>query len=202
MRIRRNARRVEKVIRSAALPPSVMTKVARAHPELGKGELAAVEQGLRDWLICCGHRQGTQLGMPSRAVDWAWHELILHTPAYHRLCHDAYGEYLHHVPGAGMGVPMRVALRETVLAWDRSEAGRAGRETLLWELDERLGVPDPIGISATDRRAARMEEPDTGPLRRRQPGYADGRHAGWLWMGGGDGGGGHGCGGGGCGGGG
>ena len=103
--------------------------------------------------------------MPSRAVDWAWHELILHTPAYHRLCHDAYGEYLHHVPGAGMGVPMRVALRETVLAWDRSEAGRAGRETLLWELDERLGVPDPIG----DRRDGPAGGADGGARHRAAP---------------------------------
>ena len=114
------------MIRDAELPRSVMAKVARAHPELKDSQLAAVELGLREWLICCAHACGDQLGMPSRAVDWAWHELILNTPAYHALCRAAFGRYLHHVPESDLGLSMGAALHETVRAWDRSEAGRAG----------------------------------------------------------------------------
>jgi hypothetical protein len=154
MRIHRSPRKAEQVIRATPLPPSVMAKVARAHPELRPAQLAAVERGLREWLICCAHRDGAQLGMPSRAVDWAWHELILDTPAYHRLCHAAYGEYLHHVPEAAMDVSIRIGLRETVRAWDPSEDGRHGHESSLWQLDERLGIDDPIGVGAMDLRAA------------------------------------------------
>ena len=189
------------MIHRAQFPPSVMAKLERAHAELHGSGLAAVDQGLREWLICCAHGDGRQLGMPSRAVDWAWHELILHTPAYHALCREAFGTYLHHTPESDLRLSMRAALHETVRAWDRSEAGRAGREPSLWELDERLGIVDPIGVAAAARRSARA---DASPRRR----GSDGRrgavdHHAWLPLsgihGGGDGGG---CGGGGCGGGG
>jgi hypothetical protein len=203
MKILRNARKAEQVIRSAVLPRSVMAKVAGAHPALGPAQLAAVEHGLREWLICCAHREGAQLGMPSRAVDWAWHELILHTPAYHALCRAAYGEYLHHVPEPDMPVRLSLALHETVRAWDRSERGRAGHEPTLWQLDERLGLEDALGVSAQDLRASRMANLTPQPRRWRTT-PDDGRHAVWLTMDGFHGGhGGHGGdGGGGCGGGG
>ena len=38
---------------------------------------------------------------PSHQVDLAWHELILHTKAYHKFCEDHFGRYLHHTPGGG-----------------------------------------------------------------------------------------------------
>src|SRR5687768_10903608 len=115
---RRRTHRAEAFIRSYRFPPSVMRKVSLQHPELGPSGLAAVERGLREWLICCAHRSGEQLGMPSAAVDWAWHQFILDTPAYHAFCRRAYGEYLHHVPEADMSVPMRTGLWATVRAWD------------------------------------------------------------------------------------
>jgi uncharacterized membrane protein YgcG len=201
------ARRAEAFIRSYTLPRSVMRKVAAAHPELRPTQLEAVERGLREWLICCAYRDGEQLGMPSAAVDWAWHELILNTPAYHALCRRAYGEYLHHMPEADMEVPMRAGLWATVRAWDRSTAGRAGEEPTLWELDERLGLEEPIGASSADLRSARHATPARRP-------WWNHDHAGYgaMFVGGHGGGhdghggggcrGGGGCGGGGCGGGG
>jgi len=162
---RRRRHRAEALIREYALPPSVKRKVSAAHPELRPDDLAAVETGLREWLICCAHRDGEQLGMPSAAVDWAWHEFILHTPAYHAFCRRAFGEYLHHVPEADMDVPMRDGLWATVRAWDRSEAGRAGRQPSLWDLDASLGLPEPIGVPDFERRAARQMRPE----RQRRP---------------------------------
>jgi hypothetical protein len=201
---RRRAHRAEAFIRAYQFPRSVLDAVARAHPELDAERLATVEQGLREWLICCAHREGAQLGMPSRAVDRAWHEFILHTTAYHEFCRRAYGEYLHHVPEADMAVPMRSGLWATVRAWDRSEGGQAGREPSLWELDDRLGLEDSEGVSPQDRQYARH------PLRARGRaalwlGGADGNYAALPFAGGHgghDGGGGCGGGGGGCGGGG
>ena len=64
---RRRRHRAEALIREYALPPSVMRKVAAAHPELRPDDLAAVETGLREWLTCCAYRDGEQLGMPSAA---------------------------------------------------------------------------------------------------------------------------------------
>jgi hypothetical protein len=199
------ARRGEAFIRSYMFPRSVMRKVAAAHPELGPTELEAVERGLREWLICCAHRDGEQLGMPSAAVDWAWHEFILNTPAYHAFCRRAYGEYLHHVPEADMAVSMRTGLQATVRAWDRSTAGRTGEEPTLWDLDDRLELDEPIGVTSADLRSARH----ASPARRRAWHHRDagygamvvGGHGGHA-DGGGCGGGGCGGGGGGCGGGG
>jgi hypothetical protein len=59
-----------------------------------------IETGLRQWLRCCapalGHRR--MIGMPSRAVDEAWHGFILCTARYSVFCDEAYGRYLHHHP--------------------------------------------------------------------------------------------------------
>jgi uncharacterized membrane protein YgcG len=205
------ARRGEAFIRSYTFPRSVMRKVSAAHPELGPTEREAVERGLREWLICCAHRDGGQLGMPSAAVDWAWHEFILNTPEYHAFCRRAYGEYLHHVPEADMGVSMRIGLQATVRAWDRSTDGRTGEEPTLWELDDRLGHDEPIGVTASDLRLARQptlarrrwwQHHDAGYGAMVAGGHRSGHGGGHGGFGGGCGGGGGGCGGGGCGGGG
>jgi len=208
---RRRRHRAEAFIQEYGFPASVMRKVTAAHPELRPRDVAAVETGLREWLTCCAYRDGDQLGMPSAAVDWAWHEFILNTPAYHAFCRRAFGEYLHHVPESDMAVPMRHGLWRTVLAWDRSEAGREGRQPSLWDLDASLGLPEPIGVPAAERRHAREAGRDMPP----RPRSGRGADAGAAFFvggdvggfGGGHGGGhgaGHGCGGGGggCGGGG
>lgn len=140
------------------------------------------------------------LGMPSRAVDEAWHEFMLDSIAYTGFCETAFGGYLHHSPEETMGAFMGDLLAETVRAWDRSEAGQ-DRESILWDLDERLGLPEPIGVDGLQLAAARSRPLDSG---------GDGAYAGGAYAyGGGEGGdsngasdgGGGGCGGGGCGGG-
>ena len=62
---------------------------------------ALVETGLRQWLRCCAPTLHDKqiIGMPSRAVDEAWHGLILCTARYSAFCKRAYGEFLHHHPG-------------------------------------------------------------------------------------------------------
>ena len=50
-----------------------------------------VETGLRQWLRCCGAalRDSQLIGMPSHAVDEAWHGLILCTNRYATFCDRA-----------------------------------------------------------------------------------------------------------------
>lgn len=114
---------------------------------------ALVETGLRQWLRCCAPalRDGQVIGMPSRAVDEAWHGFILCTARYFRFCEEAYGRYLHHHPEgsapvdvAGAGDPLDVQLRRTVIAW--SLVAQPGEHCLLWDLDEQVGVEHPWGI--------------------------------------------------------
>jgi hypothetical protein len=87
--------------------------------------------------------------MPSRAVDEAWHGLILCTTRYAAFCAEAYGAFLHHHPegdGNGSGDPMADQLARTVIAWTRVR--RSGEECVLWDLDDAVGVPEPWGIPA------------------------------------------------------
>ena len=120
-----------------------------------------VERGLREWFICCAWRGRTILGMPSRAVDEAWHEFILDTLTYSEFCDKAFGDYLHHTPDEAMTSSMNVALADTIRAWDRSEAGQE-RESVLWDLDERLGLEEPLGVNGPQLSAIRSGTPVVG----------------------------------------
>ncbi|MQY26721.1 glycine-rich domain-containing protein [Nocardia aurantia] len=110
-----------------------------------------VDTGLRQWLRCCGAamRDGKRIGMPSHAVDEAWHGLILCTGRYARFCDDAYGRFLHHFPegdgfGGGTADSMADQLGRTVVAW--SLVARPGERCVLWDLDTVVGVDRPWGI--------------------------------------------------------
>ncbi|WP_157555051.1 hypothetical protein [Nocardia crassostreae] len=112
-----------------------------------------VETVLRQWLRCCGAamRDGQVIGMPSRAVDEAWHGFILCTLRYERFCSAAYGQFLHHYP-ADEGSrdtsadPMVDQLGRTVVAW--TLVARPGEDCVIWDLDTKAGVDDPWGIPA------------------------------------------------------
>jgi hypothetical protein len=128
------------------LPPAVF-KTCPWQPR------ALVETGLRQWLRCCAPavRDHLVIGMPSRAVDEAWHGLILCTARYSTFCEKAYGRFLHHHPeGGAPDVVPGVAdsadelLRRTVIAW--SLVATPGERCVLWDLDERIGVDQPWGI--------------------------------------------------------
>lgn len=150
--MKRHWRGDELVARSAAavaeleLPPAVFKTCPWQPREL-------VETGLRQWLRCCAvaMRDGRSIGMPSRAVDEAWHGLILCTARYQAFCTHAYGRFLHHHPvdGAPAGHeasagPMDEQLRRTVIAWEL--VALPGEHGVLWDLDSRVGVEEPWGL--------------------------------------------------------
>ncbi|MCX2711306.1 hypothetical protein [Mycolicibacterium sp. J2] len=108
-----------------------------------------VEIGLRQWLRCCGAalRDNQVIGMPSHAVDEAWHGLILCTARYAAFCDRAYGRFLHHHPDGdspATGDSMAEQLRRTVIAW--SLVAEPGEQCVLWDLDRRVGVEHPWGV--------------------------------------------------------
>ena len=109
---------------------------------------------------------------------------------------------------------MNVALADTIRAWDRSDAG-SERESVIWELDERLGLEEPLGVDGLQLSAIRSGTPVVGAwacgggwIAGAAAGQAGSGHHGGCSAGGCSGGcsgggcGGGGCGGGGCGGGG
>jgi hypothetical protein len=119
-----------------------------------------IETGLRQWLRCCAPalRDNQVIGMPSRAVDEAWHGLILCTVRYSVFCKTAYGQFLHHHPDGGgppglstVADPVAEQLGRTVVAW--SLVARSGEQCVLWDLDKRVGVDGPWGLDL-ERAAA------------------------------------------------
>ena len=126
------------------LPPAVFKTCPWQPREL-------IDTGLRQWLRCCAAamRDGQVIGMPSHAVDEAWHGFILCTARYAAFCDLAYGRFLHHHPegGAPAGVPMGSLdeqLRRTVIAW--SMVAKPHEQCVLWNLDGRVGVEHPWGL--------------------------------------------------------
>lgn len=157
-RRRRSARKAEAYITAYTFPAHISDRVMRNVPELDEAAWEMVEQGLREWFVCCAWRGRTVLGMPSRLVDEAWHEFILDSISYTRFCEAAFGGYLHHTPDEAMATPMGDALGDTVRAWDRSEMGST-EESVLWDLDEQLGAARPLGITGLQLSASRARSP-------------------------------------------
>jgi hypothetical protein len=138
--------RANTVVAALVLPTAVFKTCPWQPREL-------VETGLRQWLRCCAAalRDNQVIGMPSHAVDEAWHGLILCTARYSAFCDRAYGRFLHHHPdgGAPEGVPaavepMHEQLRRTVIAW--SMVAMPGEQCVLWDLDKVVGVDAPWGL--------------------------------------------------------
>ena len=150
----------------------------------------------------CLAARGRMLGMPSKAVDVAWHEMILMTREYHHFCRYAFGGYLHHTPESAMDEPMRSSLAAT-LALVESQGLTVAGVPLLFAVDQQLEIEDGFFWQAHDIERIRASQDSVQTL------YGGGSSASTahVWGGcgaggGGCGGGGGGCGGGGCGGGG
>jgi hypothetical protein len=149
--------RVNRAVAELELPEAVW-KTSPWQPR----ELVAA--GLRQWLRCAGValRDDQVIGMPSHAVDEAWHGLILCTDRYARFCETAYGGFLHHHPDGGATEQVAVAagtaadqLGRTVVAW--SMVAAPGEVCVLWDLDARVDVAEPWGVAA-ERVAAVLAE--------------------------------------------
>jgi hypothetical protein len=151
---RRKHRRDENYIWQFHFPPHIESHCRASHPGMDDRQWGLIEQGLREWFLCCAWRDGEILGMPSKLVDEAWHEFILDSRAYHEFCEGAFGEYLHHSPEETMATSMGEALGQTVRAWDRSPAGG---EAVLWGLDHLFGIAHPQGLSEAQVEAIRAE---------------------------------------------
>jgi hypothetical protein len=161
----------------AALRAKLREKLDNEH------QVAVALEGLREWYLACLHAGGETLGMPSRAVDIAWHEMILMTRTYHAFCDRAFGRYLHHSPEALMKESMDDSLARTLAA-----------APLLFAVDGELGLADGYTWEGRDLERLRAAQPGSTPWYYGGHAVADG--GGSSCAGGG------GCGGGGCGGGG
>lgn len=191
-------------------PYALRDKLKERHPTLSDADVEQVLEGLRQFFGLCQHadavQKGRSFGMPSKIVDDAWHELILMTREYARLCDGAFGGYLHHTPAALSAEPQRLGLLRTLQhlsATPRERWKTLNGMPLLFAMDLALQVEggfhyDAEAFAALDK--LRLETLGAGGKKLIEHGgllaLADAHMDGGC---GGDGGGG--CGGGGCGGG-
>ena len=133
-------------VRDASLPRFLVDRLIAAHPQLKRGDAELVLRGLRQFFMAYLRSGGQFVGMPSRVVDTAWHEFILHTQAYQLWCGSAFGKLLHHTPAEvlkGNNAKRNDGLRRTWY-WACKEESidprRPTRLPLLFALDKKFGI--------------------------------------------------------------
>jgi len=152
----RAARRpeIESIIRHYSFPFGLRKKVAERLGITDKESIERVLLGLKEYFALCLDGRDMVLGMPSKAVDIAWHEFILYTRDYSYFCQRVYGHYLHHMPNdtpsidddflSGVGRGWMDLGRTWILSCMRSGQDPRKPTTipLLFEIDAELGIAD------------------------------------------------------------
>lgn len=153
-----------KFIAAYAFPAQLRHRIRKHYPALPDRQLAMVLEGLRQYFLAClsaqGHGLARHVGMPSKAVDDAWHEFILMTREYAGFCTRAFGGFLHHAPEAQMNEPIGNALANTLQQFrDRPPLPGAwamlGSMPLLFAIDRELQLVD--GFRYDDDALAQLE---------------------------------------------
>lgn len=151
--------------------PAGVRDSVRAELGLSLEQSGRVLEGLRQYFLACLSAQATPLarevGMPSKAVDAAWHAFILSTREYAAFCRRAFGRYLHHAPPGTSKVPSRQALVNTLHQFRQPPLTAVtpwimvGAVPLLFAIDRELGIPGGSGFEAgamAELNAARLAE--------------------------------------------
>lgn len=132
-------------IRDALMPRFLVAKLQAAHPQLTAGDAELVLRGLRQFFMAHLRSGRKFVAMPSRAVDSAWHEFILHTKAYQGWCRVAFGAMLHHTPAEVLGRdPQRNDGLRRSWYWACKEESidprKPARLPLLFALDRKFAI--------------------------------------------------------------
>ena len=90
-------------IREARVPHFLLDKLREIYPKLQPRDTELVVRGLRKFFMAHARSDHQFVGMPSKVVDTAWHEFILHTQAYQQWCRYAFAAMLHHTPAEVLG---------------------------------------------------------------------------------------------------
>ena len=140
-----NSRR-RQFIREARMPRFLGAKLREAYPQLSAGDADLVLRGLRQFFMAHQRSELKFVAMPSKVVDAAWHEFILHTRAYEDWCGVAFGKLLHHTPAEVLGNdPKRNDGLRRAWFWACKEESidprQPSRLPLLFALDKKFAIP-------------------------------------------------------------
>jgi hypothetical protein len=132
-------------IREARFPAYLGAKLMAQYPQLRATDTELVLHGLRQFFM--GHLRSRRqfVAMPSKVVDAAWHEFILHTRAYEAWCNAAFGKLLHHTPAEVLGRdPKRNDGLRRAWYWACKEESinprQPARLPLLFALDKKFAI--------------------------------------------------------------
>jgi hypothetical protein len=133
-------------IREARFPSFLITKLRTKYPQLSAGDAELVLRGLRQFFVAYLRSKRQFVAMPSQAVDFTWHEFILHTRAYQLWCDAAFGKLLHHTPAEVLGRdPKRNDGLRRTWYWACKEESidprKPSRLPLLFALDKKYNIP-------------------------------------------------------------
>jgi len=134
-------------IRRYVFSESLFDKISETYPDLTQQDLELVTQGLRQFFIVCNKANNKMVAMPSRIVDVAWHEFILHSRDYHFFCRHGYGRHLHHSPFLKTNAP-EIISDSLKRAWyyaceiENIDSRKPSRIPLLFCIDTQLNIAD------------------------------------------------------------
>ena len=132
-------------IRDARLPSYLGGKLRETYPHVTVAEAELVLRGLRQFFMAHSRSGHQFVAMPSKAVDAAWHEFILHTHGYAQWCEAAFGKLLHHTPAEVLGksAQRNDGLRRSWF-WSCKEESidprKPTRLPLLFAIDKKLAI--------------------------------------------------------------
>lgn len=132
-------------IREAPLPRYLGAKLCAQYPQLTARDAELVLRALRQFFLAYSRSNQQFVGMPSKVVDAAWHEFILHTRGYAAWCDTAFGRLLHHTPAEILGRdPKRNDGLRRTWYWCCKEEGinprQPSRLPLLFALDTKFAI--------------------------------------------------------------
>lgn len=141
----------EAFIRGYPFPIHLRQKLLMRYPHWEGEQMQLALRALRQYFLVCleagAAGGGKAIGMPSKAVDEAWHEFILMSRHYTEFCRHAFGRYLHHNPESMLRRGIDDALVNTLHQLRTKPGGTTGWSTwsgipLLFAADRALGVTD------------------------------------------------------------
>lgn len=134
-------------------PSAIRNKLAEKYPHLSEANNNRIIEELRYFLFLV-LKHSSEIAMPSRAVDTAWHEFILLTQDYSVFCKQAYGCYLHHVPVTAGNCKRHLKKTKNVWCWSCQEEKLHQelpfRLPRLFAIDDELNIPDGFHYSLAD----------------------------------------------------
>jgi len=87
-----------KYIKNYNFPSKIKDSILKEYPHLNDNNLNTIIDGLRTYFIIAVNANNSTIAMPSKVVDLAWHEFLLHTKDYLEFSKKAFGKFFHHIP--------------------------------------------------------------------------------------------------------